>query len=174
MYSLIASRSALNKLAGTARALPSTTSRYGVRFSPTMHDNDPEILDAEKARNLAGTQHRTSTPHKQHAPGWNEHLASASEASVKADKATGSPAELQSTTIEYIQTRHPLNDEATYSHDQVDGPLSSAKSDDHNGHPQVLVRKTVTEKKTEVWKNDDSTASEDVVRKLLSSWHIHC
>jgi hypothetical protein len=48
-----------------------------------MHDNDPEILELEKRRNLAKIQHKTSTPHA-HAPGWNEHLASASEASVKA------------------------------------------------------------------------------------------
>lgn len=65
----------------------------------TMHDNDPEvgvlccvrcadqlmkkqILELEKNRNLRGIQHKTSTPHA-HAPGWNEHLASASEASIK-------------------------------------------------------------------------------------------
>lgn len=63
-----------------------------------MHDNDPEvcillscpgckltkdqILELEKNRNLRGVQHKTSTPHS-HAPGWNETLASASEASVK-------------------------------------------------------------------------------------------
>lgn len=28
----------------------------------------------EKARNLKGEQH-SSAPHKEHAPGWNEHLA---------------------------------------------------------------------------------------------------
>lgn len=71
----------------------------------TMHDNDPEVcykfrvpidvdsclnfcfrdklLDEEKKRNLSGTQHRTSTPLRDEAPGWNESLASASEASVK-------------------------------------------------------------------------------------------
>lgn len=36
----------------------------------------------EKQRNLSNKQHRTSTP-LSNAPGWNEHLASASEASVK-------------------------------------------------------------------------------------------
>jgi len=64
-----------------------------------MHDNDPEVyriyydyvpwylfdilqvLDREKARNLSKT-HKKSSPHE-HAPGWNETLASASEASVK-------------------------------------------------------------------------------------------
>jgi hypothetical protein len=47
-----------------------------------IHDNDPEILEREKQRNLRNEQHETSTPHK-HAPGWNEHLASTSEAYTK-------------------------------------------------------------------------------------------
>ncbi|KAJ7126921.1 hypothetical protein C8R44DRAFT_779904 [Mycena epipterygia] len=127
-----------------------------------MHDNDPETLEAEKGRNLSGTQHRTSTPHK-HAPGWNEHLASTSEASVKADKDTGSPSDLQKTTIEYIHSRHSP-DEASYSHDQVNGPLSGAKGDGQDSHPQVLVRKTVHEEETEVWEDDKRTGSEDVVK----------
>ncbi|KAJ7227256.1 hypothetical protein GGX14DRAFT_418832 [Mycena pura] len=150
---------AFNRVAAVARARASTPTRYA-RYSSTMHDNDPETLDLEKARNLAGTQHKTSTPHKQHAPGWNEHLASASEASVKADKTTGSPDELQKTTIEYIQSRHSP-DEASYLRDEVNGPLSSAQSDDRESHPQVLVKKTVTE---EVWKTDKNTASEDIVK----------
>jgi hypothetical protein len=41
-----------------------------------------QVLEAEKQKNLSGTQHKTSTPHD-HAPGWNEHLASSSEASIK-------------------------------------------------------------------------------------------
>lgn len=41
-----------------------------------------QILETEKVRNLTGTQYKTSTPLK-HAPGWNEYLATASEASVK-------------------------------------------------------------------------------------------
>jgi len=129
-----------------------------------MHDNDPEVLEREKGRNLAGTQYKTSTPHK-HAPGWNEHLASASEASVKADKDTGSLEDLQSTTVEYIQSRHSP-DEATELRDLVNGPLSSAKSDEHDSesHPQVLVRKTVHDVKTEVWKDSDRTGSEEAVK----------
>ena len=47
-----------------------------------MHDNDPVTLEAEKQRNLANKQHATSTPISE-APGWNEHLASSSEAHVK-------------------------------------------------------------------------------------------
>lgn len=41
-----------------------------------------QTLDTEKQRNLSNKQYRTSTPLSS-APGWNETLASASEASVK-------------------------------------------------------------------------------------------
>ncbi|KAF9043469.1 hypothetical protein BDP27DRAFT_1244249, partial [Rhodocollybia butyracea] len=37
------------------------------------------VLEREKHKNLNKTQHTTSTPHN-HAPGWNKHLASTSEA----------------------------------------------------------------------------------------------
>ncbi|KAJ7364134.1 hypothetical protein DFH08DRAFT_266992 [Mycena albidolilacea] len=155
MYSRISSRSALRNVAGAARATaPATTTRF-TRFSSTMHDNDPVILETEKARNLAGTQYQTSTPHRKHAPGWNEHLASASEASVKADKDTGSPVDLQKTTVEYIQSRHSPDE--TNVLDQVDGPLSTAQSD------EVLVRK-IHEETTEVFKDGKRTETEDVVK----------
>ncbi|KAF7374831.1 hypothetical protein MSAN_00369100 [Mycena sanguinolenta] len=154
MYSRIATRSTLRNVANAAR--PAAPTRF-TRLSSTMHDNDPIILETEKLRNLAGTQYKTSTPHK-HAPGWNEHLASASEASVKADKDTDSPSDLQKTTVEYIQSRHSP-DEATYARDQVDGPLSGAQSD------EVLVRKTIHEERTEIFPDGSKrTASEDVVK----------
>ncbi|KAJ6619804.1 hypothetical protein B0H10DRAFT_2025113, partial [Mycena sp. CBHHK59/15] len=127
-----------------------------------MHDNDPETLETEKGRNLSGTQHRTSTPHK-HAPGWNEHLATASEASVKADQATGSPSDLEKMTIDYIHSRHSP-DEAAYLRDEVNGPLSGAKGEEHGSHPQVLVKTTVREQTTEVWKDENTTDSEDIVK----------
>ncbi|KAJ3885327.1 hypothetical protein GG344DRAFT_82831 [Lentinula edodes] len=117
-----------------------------MRYSSTMHDNDPDVLDTEKKRNLSKTQHGTSTPHD-HAPGWNEHLASASEAHVKADRSTASPSELADKTIKYIHERHsPENavqpTEASFSRDAVDGPLGQAE-----GHEQV-VEKTVEKKKS--------------------------
>lgn len=43
----------------------------------------PQVLEQEKKRNLSKEQHKTSTPHPDHAPGWNENLASASEAAIK-------------------------------------------------------------------------------------------
>ncbi|GAW02587.1 ctg1 protein [Lentinula edodes] len=95
-----------------------------MRYSSTMHDNDPDVLDTEKKRNLSKTQHGTSTPHD-HAPGWNEHLASASEA--HADRSTASPNELTDKTIK----------------DAVDGPLGQAE-----GHDGQLIEETVEKKKS--------------------------
>ncbi|KAF8825216.1 hypothetical protein HHX47_DHR7000305 [Lentinula edodes] len=118
-----------------------------MRYSSTMHDNDPDVLDTEKKRNLSKTQHGTSTPHD-HAPGWNEHLASASEAHVKADRSTASPNELTDKTIKYIHERHsPENavqpTEASFSRDAVDGPLGQAE-----GHDGQLIEETVEKKKS--------------------------
>ncbi|KAK7033180.1 hypothetical protein R3P38DRAFT_2921212 [Favolaschia claudopus] len=158
MYSRISALRNVAVAARAARATAPTTTRF-TRFSSTMHDNDPQTLEEEKGRNLSGTQHRTSTPHK-HAPGWNEHLASASEASVKADKDTMSPLDLQKTTVDYIHARHSP-DEASYSHDSVNGPLSGAKSD------EVLVRKTIHEEHeetTEILQDGKRTASEEAVK----------
>ncbi|KAJ7256184.1 hypothetical protein B0H12DRAFT_1286893, partial [Mycena haematopus] len=84
----------------------------------TMHDNDPEALEREKERNLEGQQHKTSTPHD-HAPGWNEPLASASEATVKADQADGTPDELQKTTVE---SRHSSKEDHDSGNGEKDGP----------------------------------------------------
>lgn len=47
-----------------------------------MHNGDPDIIELEKKRNLSNEQGKTSTPHE-FAPGWNEDLASVSEAYVK-------------------------------------------------------------------------------------------
>lgn len=72
--------------------------RYVGGHGSTSHDNDPEVrkvvllasgqateklpqvLEAEKQKNLSGTQTK-STIHN--APGWNEKLSSASEAVIK-------------------------------------------------------------------------------------------
>ncbi|TFK87148.1 hypothetical protein K466DRAFT_491389 [Polyporus arcularius HHB13444] len=135
------------RIAGPAvRAAP----RY---YSSTMHDNDPDLLEKEKSRNLSKQQHKTSTPIPDHAPGWNEALASTSEANIKADKYTGSPKEMQQRTVKYVQDRHSEEtitqtepapnhepgvstqkmrhngaevNEAPYTRDEIDGPLKSA------------------------------------------------
>ncbi|KAG2752147.1 hypothetical protein P692DRAFT_20830369 [Suillus brevipes Sb2] len=115
-----------------ASASLGVSSRYAIarRYTSTMHDNDPEMLERGKRRNLSGTQHETSTPIDD-APGWNEDLASASEAHVKADRSTVTINDLQRKTIDYIHARHqpdePLNHrEASYLRDEVTGPLGTA------------------------------------------------
>jgi len=111
-----------------------------------VHDNDPDTLELEKKRNLSNTQHKTSTPHPQ-APGWNECLATTSEASVKADRleSTSNLHDLQRQTVEYVQSRRDPDDRltsttATYTHDEVQGPLAGQK----------ITRDTLKEEKTEV------------------------
>ncbi|ODN84687.1 hypothetical protein, variant 2 [Cryptococcus amylolentus CBS 6039] len=88
---------------------PSPVARsVALRSMATRHGNDPEVLQKEKARNLRGEQD-SSAPHKEHAPGWNEHLASDAEANVKADQAgpSGKPGkELQDATVGHIDKHH--------------------------------------------------------------------
>ncbi|PPQ69313.1 hypothetical protein CVT25_005914 [Psilocybe cyanescens] len=105
-----------------------------------MHDNDPELLEKEKHRNLnRNLNDKTSTPHE-HAPGWNELLASASEAAVKADRSDGGPQEMQTRTVEHLRARRSETDgesstTAHYSRDTVSGPLSGA-----TGKEEVIVK----------------------------------
>ncbi|KAJ7069244.1 hypothetical protein C8F01DRAFT_1245452 [Mycena amicta] len=135
------------------------------RFSSTVHENDATTLELEKARNLKNIQHKTSTPHKQHAPGWNEYLATSSEAYIKADKgAAVTLTELQETTVQHIFSRHAddastnasssnANYEATFSQEHVGGPLSGAGPGEEPEHEEKkkLVRRTVHEHKTGKW-----------------------
>jgi hypothetical protein len=51
-----------------------------------VNDNDPDLLEVEKKRNLENKQHTTSTPISE-APGWNEYLATSSEAHIKVGSA---------------------------------------------------------------------------------------
>ncbi|KAG6842354.1 hypothetical protein C0991_010644 [Blastosporella zonata] len=125
-----------------------------------MHDNDPDILEAEKKRNLSNLQHKTSTPHK-HAPGWNEILASESEADVKADRAEpASTSQLQEQTIEYVTSRYTPDDRkspttAQYTRDEVDGPLGHALGhEDGQELYQTVVKKV--KKKTTVVEEDSA------------------
>ncbi|KAG8833914.1 hypothetical protein FRC17_009873 [Serendipita sp. 399] len=144
--------------------------------SGSIHDNDPEILEAEKQKNLKNEQHLTSTPHK-HAPGWNEYLASTSEAYTKADKATGTISELQEETVDHIKKRHPvtatetvvnavsdtvegIKEAALTAKDTILGPLgsagkSSSSSVDHKERGSRSAKARLT---------PDSTNSEAAVK----------
>ncbi|KAF8349176.1 hypothetical protein F5887DRAFT_553914 [Amanita rubescens] len=120
-------------VAGTRAAQKSSFSAVPRCHSTTstMSGDDPEILEMEKQRNLSKTQHYTSTP-LSNAPGWNEPLATVSEAYVKADKATEANGELQEKTVEYLKSRHSADDRtgstmAEYAREEVMGPLSGAE-----------------------------------------------
>ncbi|KAI3615039.1 hypothetical protein WG66_016938 [Moniliophthora roreri] len=158
-------RTALTSLRSGSSARPAPALRYKYISTSTMHDNDPQTLETEKQRNLSRQQHKTSTPHGEHAPGWNEHLASASEASVKADRSASRPGEdMQNKTIDYILSRHNPDDRAqsiqsASMKDSVEGPLSTAE-----GHEdaETVVKKTVHEETTEIRKNPVTPSEENV------------
>ena len=114
--------------AATVRPVAATRSLNFKRFSSSMHDNDPEVLETEKQRNLKKEQGNVH----EHAPGWNEKLASESEAHVKADKNFSSPEELKSSTIDAIRKKHHSDDAAhgsSSAKDEVGGPLGDAKGE---------------------------------------------
>ncbi|KAI0001450.1 hypothetical protein BJV74DRAFT_69250 [Russula compacta] len=92
-----------------------------------MHDNDPEVLEREKRRNLSRQPYQTSSP-LDHSPGWNEHLASASEAHVKADQDVSSLHDLASRTVAHLKAKGAPEESATArsDRDEVSGPLKSA------------------------------------------------
>ena len=112
-----------------------------------------QVLELEKQRNLRKEQHKTSAP-IHNAPGWNQYLASASEAAIKvrsrrvsywapivialyqADRSDSTPEELATETVKHIKARHhgATNNhddrldalEAGYERDETMGPLSDA------------------------------------------------
>jgi len=127
-----------------------------------MHDNYPEVLELEKKRNLSKTQHKTSTPHA-HAPGWNEHLASASEAFLKADSSTVTTNDLQSHTVDYLLSRHPIEDdqrEALYTFDEVIGPLSGAVGSETEETSSTEIKETIKHRR----RNPEPTPSEENIK----------
>ncbi|KIY50683.1 hypothetical protein FISHEDRAFT_71721 [Fistulina hepatica ATCC 64428] len=125
---LQASRRTLSKV-GRPRPVhvaPQSPASQARAFSSTVSENDPEVLVKEKERNLSGKQHTTSST-LDHAPGWNEYLATDSEAAVKADGSTDTFVQMTARTVEHIKMRHPVENgtlEASYASDTVMGPLS--------------------------------------------------
>ena len=75
-------------------------------FGSHKADNDPEKLEAEKRKNLKGDPAKGKEQENHHLPGskgWNEELASDSEASVKADKhAPDTVEEMQNLSIKHL------------------------------------------------------------------------
>ncbi|KAI5449292.1 hypothetical protein NCC49_005154 [Naganishia albida] len=65
-----------------------------------MSDADAKALEEEKQKNLSGTQ---KSVHPEDAPGWNETLASESEAVIKGERSADEPIEkLQEETIKHV------------------------------------------------------------------------
>lgn len=122
-----------------------------------------QVLEREKIRNLTKS-HRKLSPHE-HAPGWNEKLASASEAAVKvrprmslrvsfsfvvnflirkADRSTGKAEELVKTTLDHFRVGEEAerdNTESTtasYAREEVDGPLKGV------GKEEVTIERDET------------------------------
>jgi len=132
----------------------------------TMHENDPEVLEREKHRNLSRSSKKSSDLHD-NAPGWNETLASASEASVKvrgplslhlhlltyvtsfiqADRSDTNVKDMISKTVEFMREKRVENEEngfsttAIYRRDEVKGPLAD-KGDSMVHTTEVKTQKT--------------------------------
>ncbi|KAJ9102855.1 hypothetical protein QFC19_004583 [Naganishia cerealis] len=68
-----------------------------------MSDADPKKLEEEKQRHLSGKD-QDKQSHPEDAPGWNETLASESEAVIKAELSEDGPPskELQEKTVKHI------------------------------------------------------------------------
>jgi len=149
MLSLTA-RTALKRAAAAPK--PGVAGSAPRFYSAGMHENDPHVLQTEKDRNLSGNQHKTSTT-IDNAPGWNEYLASSSEAAVKADRETTKMEDLQHRTVKHIKDRHHTNHsppanpreqatntdrmkegpdvvQAVYEREVVSGPLSGASGEE--------------------------------------------
>ncbi|TCD70236.1 hypothetical protein EIP91_004417 [Steccherinum ochraceum] len=130
MYSL-ASRTAIKRssaaVASTSRSFAPVAVAAPRYYSSTVHGNDPEVLEQEKQRNLRNEQHKTSTPVR-NAPGWNEYLASASEAAIKADRGDTEPHELAEHTVKHMKERHHTVETTT----TTPGEGSSSKSETVN------------------------------------------
>ncbi|KIJ52557.1 hypothetical protein M422DRAFT_65004 [Sphaerobolus stellatus SS14] len=143
------SRSLASRSLHAARFGPLSFHRFNSQSA--MHGGDPETLEREKRRNLEKKQHLTSTPHEG-APGWNEYLASQSEAFVKADRhvADGPPSsDLAERTVKHVKERHVQSsglgsrEEAKYERDEVEGPLKTSAT----GKLQHEVKQTSEEDK---------------------------
>ncbi|KAJ3555749.1 hypothetical protein NM688_g2400 [Phlebia brevispora] len=144
-------------LSPTQTNIPIVTSKISEFLSPfslsyTKHTRrfDQHTLEKEKQRNLKKEQHKTSTPIR-NAPGWNEYLASASEAAIKADRSDFTPEEMASETLKHVKSRHENNNEervdayeASYERDETTGPLGDAA---HKGTvEEVKVKERVSQK----------------------------
>lgn len=124
-----------------------------------------QVLETEKKRNLSNNQHSTSTPIR-NAPGWNQYLASASEAAVKvcstlftislmpltrsnayqADRSDHTFAELAAETVAHVKARHHDTDSPSSDPDRAPStPASAANGEDRvDAYEAVYERDDLT------------------------------
>lgn len=96
-------------------------------FGSHNSDNDPQKLEAEKQKNLQGDPAKGKEQENHHMPGakgWNEDLASDSEAAVKAEKhAPDTVEEMQNLSVKHL---HGAVDEEPSTAEK--DPLKKGKS----------------------------------------------
>lgn len=100
-------------------------------FGSHKADNDPEKLEAEKRKNLKGDPAKGKEQENHHLPGskgWNEELASDSEASVKADKhAPDTIDEMQKLSVKHLHGQVDEEPSATEKDPLKQGKANPAK-----------------------------------------------
>jgi len=95
---MLALRSSLRSI----RASPQLAAAGPVRHASNshMHDGDAKTIQKEKEKAMKGEKSDQGTP------GWNETIASESEAKVKAQKNPKGPEELQAETAKIKESEH--------------------------------------------------------------------
>ena len=102
-------RAGVNPIAPTvsSRSLQSSSSGFG--FGSHGTDNNPEAMEKEKRQNLKGDAAKGNNQSNKHLPGsegWNEHMASDSEAAVKAEKhAPDSVEDMQKLSVAHLNNK---------------------------------------------------------------------
>lgn len=99
-------RTGTNSIAPAISSRSIQTSSRVFGFGSHGTDNSPEAMESEKRQNLKGDPKKGSGQKNKHlkgAEGWNENLASDSEAAVKAEKhAPDSIEEMQKMSVDHI------------------------------------------------------------------------
>ena len=88
----------------SSRSIQTSSRVFG--FGSHGTDNNPEAMEQEKRKNLEGDPKKGNKQDNHHLPGsegWNENLASDSEAAVKAEKhAPDSVEEMQKLSVKHL------------------------------------------------------------------------
>lgn len=106
-------RAGLHPIAPAVSSRSIQTSDTVLGFGSHGTDNDPKAMEAEKQKNLKGDPKKGNEKDNHHLPGaggWNEKLASDSEAAVKAEKhAPDSVEEMQNLSVKHLHGEEKAN-----------------------------------------------------------------